>query len=149
MPELSAEIRRILALPADIEALRVEAGSDGFRFLAKLVKEWQSEANRFDGPGEVLAGVFDDERLVAVCGLNIDPYAADSTVGRLRHLYVLKSARRKGVASILVRYLIDAARISFINVRLFTDTRDAAIFYEKFGFSPSESATASHTLRLR
>lgn len=146
--DLSGEIRRILTLPPDIEDLRIEATSEGFRFMEKLVNEWKSAANRFDEPGEIFAGAFENKRLVAVCGLNIDPYMADSSVARLRHLYVLKSVRRKGVASSLVRYLLDIAGMSFTNVRLFTDTTDAAIFYETLGFSRSKSSTASHILRV-
>ena len=95
----SAEIMRLEELPLGIEALRAEAARDGFRFIEKLMNEWQSGANRFDAPGEVLIGAFQNESLVAVCGLNIDPYAGDSAVGRLRHLYVLKSARRQRLGS--------------------------------------------------
>jgi GNAT superfamily N-acetyltransferase len=146
--DLSLEIRRVVTLPSDIEYLRIEATSEGFSFMEKLVNEWKSAANRFDKSGEIFAGAFENERLVAVCGLNIDPYMADSSVARLRHLYVLKSVRRKGVASSLVRYLLDIAGMSFTDVRLFTDTANAAVFYETLGFSGSKSSTASYTLRV-
>lgn len=129
-----------------MDELRREASDEGFRFLDKLVNEWNSEANRFDRPGELLVGAFQNDRLAAVGGLNIDPYLKDITVARLRHLYVLKSVRRKGVASCLVRHLVDKARISFKTVRLFTDTSEAAAFYESLGFARSASSPATHIM---
>jgi GNAT superfamily N-acetyltransferase len=146
--DLSVEIRRVLELPSSIDALRIEASKEGFRFMEKLVDEWNSEANRFDKPGEIFAGAFQNGRLVAVGGLNVDPYMEDIAIARLRHLYVLKRVRRKGVASSLVRYLLDMARTSFTAVRLFTDTPEAAAFYETLGFSRLKSATATHTTRV-
>lgn len=144
-----AEIKRLEDLPRDIEALRAESARDGFRFIEKLKSEWQSATNRFDAPGESLIGAFQNQSLVAVCGLNIDPYAGDSAVGRLRHLYVLKIARRQGIASAMVGHLLGVAHLSFACVRLFTDTRQAAMFYEAIGFSPTVSPTASHILQIK
>ena len=146
---LPAKIRCLEDLPCDLEALRVESTIDGFRFVDKLVIEWLSAANRFDAPGEALIGAFQNERLVAVCGLNIDPYAGDNAVGRLRHLYVLKSARRHGIASAMVGHLLRVAEISFASVRLFTDTKQAAMFYEAIGFSQTESRTATHIFQIK
>lgn len=107
----SIEIKTVLDLPPGIEALRIEASSAGFRFMEKLTKEWETQTNRFDKPGELLAGAFQNGQLVAIGGLNIDPYAGDITIARLRHLYVLKRIRRQGVASRLARYLLDKAPI--------------------------------------
>lgn len=143
------QIKLLEDLPHDIEALRAESIKDGFRFVDKLEIEWQSAANRFDKPGEALIGAFQNERLVAVCGLNVDPYAADDAVGRLRHLYVLKIARRQGIASAMVGHLLGIAQVSFTCVRLFTDTGQAAAFYEAIGFSPIASPTASHILQIK
>jgi GNAT superfamily N-acetyltransferase len=83
-----------------------------------------------------------------VGGLNVDPYIAAGHVGRLRHLYVLKRARRQGVGTLLVCNLLDGAIRSFSTVRLFTDTKDGAMFYEALGFVPSLSFTASHETKL-
>jgi GNAT superfamily N-acetyltransferase len=142
------EIRRFLHLPPNIAQLRDEATNEGFRFMEKLVNEWDSQVNRFDKPGELFVGAFQNNRLVAVGGLNIDPYLNDITVARVRHLYVLRSVRRMGVASGLVRSLIDKAQISFKAVRLFTDTKEAAEFYETLGFARSTALTAAHIMRL-
>jgi GNAT superfamily N-acetyltransferase len=147
--EPAIEIKPLLELPPGIEVLRAEASSGGFRFIEKLVNEWASNANRFDRPGEILASAFQNGQLVAVGGLNIDPYADNITVARLRHLYVLKNVRRRGVASNVARYLLDAARTSFDSVRLFTDTAEAAALYHALGFAPAKSTSATHIIRFR
>ncbi|WP_018899347.1 GNAT family N-acetyltransferase [Rhizobium sp. 2MFCol3.1] len=146
---LAIELKPVLELPADIELLRIEASTAGFRFMEKLVKEWESKANRFDKKGEMLIGAYHNARLVAVGGLNIDPYVDDPSIARLRHLYVLKPIRRQGVASSIARYLLDTARTSFSGVRLFTDTAEAAALYEKLGFTRANCVNATHIIRFR
>lgn len=56
--EPTIEIKPVLELPPDIEVLRAEASNEGFRFMEKLVNEWESNANRFDRPGEILRVLF-------------------------------------------------------------------------------------------
>ena len=51
-----------------------EARASGHVFLDRLIADWHSGANRFDKPGECLLGLFDGDRLVAIGGLNRDPY---------------------------------------------------------------------------
>ncbi len=99
-----------------------EASSDRFSFVARLIDEWKSGANRFDRPGEQLLGAVVDGDLVGICGINRDPYLKDEAVGRLRHLYVKKAARGSGVGSVLVAQLLREARPIFRLVRLRTDT---------------------------
>ncbi|MDZ5696889.1 GNAT family N-acetyltransferase [Chelativorans sp. M5D2P16] len=142
------EIRCLVSLPDGIEDLCAEAAGDGFRFMGKLTSGWEAGTNRFDRPGEVLLGAFRGDMLVAVGGLNVDPYTTKENTGRLRHLYVLKSARREGIASMLVRYLLDAAQSSFACVRVFTDTQEGTMFYDDLGFSRSASPTASHIMPM-
>lgn len=52
------QLAPLLDLPLDIEELRVEARADGFRFLDKLVAEWNAGKIRFAEPGELLIGAF-------------------------------------------------------------------------------------------
>ena len=142
-------IAPLLDLPAGIEALRAEAAHDGFRFVDRLVAEWRSGANRFARPGEVLLGAFRAAELVAVGGLNRDPYADQDGIGRLRHLYVRTSDQRSGLGSALVRQLLIHAEGAFPLVRLRTQTREAAVFYATLGFRPVHDATATHVKALR
>jgi GNAT superfamily N-acetyltransferase len=116
----------------------------GARFVRRLVEEWTDGTNRFDRPGEALFGAWIDGRLVGVCGLNIDPYAGDERVGRVRHLYVLSGFRGSGVGRRLVTHVITAAHGRFDALRLRTNNSVAARLYETLGFL-SCAGHADHT----
>lgn len=132
-----------------LQPLIEESRREGFRFLDRLRADFQDGANRFDAPGEALLGAWVDEELIAVGGLNRDPYAAEPGVGRLRHLYVGAAFRRTGAGRALVEALIAAARPHFRVLRLRTDTDAAARFYERLGFAPVRSPHATHQRVLR
>lgn len=72
---------------------------EGYDFIQKLIYEYETGVNRFDGPGAALLGVYLDDHLIAVGGIQPDPYLKILTVGRVRHVYVLPSYRRYGVGS--------------------------------------------------
>lgn len=142
-------LRHLKNLPPGLTLLRTEAAADGFRFLDRLVTEWDAGSNRFDAPGELLLGAFLDYRLVAIGGLNIDPYADDAGTARLRHVYALKADRRRGLGRMLVRRLLEDAReAGFSQVRLLTDTAAGGRFYESLGFSSLRSPHGSHVMAL-
>ena len=147
---IAPSIERLRDLPVDgFGALLAESEQAGLRLVRTLVDEWASGANRFDRPGEVLLGARIDGRLVGVCGLNVDPYAADERVGRVRHLYVPVSSRRLGVGRRLVEEVINAARGRFDDLRLSTQNPAAARLYEALGFRPSQSAArCTHVMQL-
>jgi GNAT superfamily N-acetyltransferase len=133
----------------DVERLVEASVEEGFRFLARLREEHGSGANRFDGEGEVLLGVWSGEELVAVGGLNRDPYGGRPRAGRIRHVYVLPSARRSGAGRALVRELVGRAGDWFDELVLRTDTAEAARFYEAIGFRPEgEIEGATHRFPL-
>lgn len=132
---MRALIERVSGAPTDrLAALLGESERQGFGFVRRLVQEWESGANRFDRPGEALfvARVGDD--VVGVCGLNVDPYADDPKVGRVRHLYVLVPHRRRGVGEQLVADVLEAARGRFERLHLRTTNPTAARLYERLGF---------------
>jgi GNAT superfamily N-acetyltransferase len=140
----SVRIERIsLPLPG-LEALRVEAAEQDFRFLDRLISDWDEGRNTFSADGETLLGAFYHKQLIAVGGLNKDPYVSDSATARIRHLYVLSPWRRRGMGRSLVKRLLDIAETTFSRVRLRTDTLEAASFYENCGFVRIEDETASH-----
>jgi GNAT superfamily N-acetyltransferase len=142
------QICRLRSLPLDLEALQHEAEAQGFRFIDRLCADWANGTNTFDRPGECFLGAFADGKPIGVGGLNIDPYLDRAGVGRIRHLYVLQDWRRKAIGRTLVSRLVDEARRSFREVRLRTDTDQAAAFYSRCGFRPVDDATASHVLTL-
>ncbi|MFS0594028.1 GNAT family N-acetyltransferase [Cytobacillus horneckiae] len=104
-----------------IHHLIEESSEEGYHFLLRLLNEYISGINRFDKEGEGLYGVYKEDRLIAIGGINIDPYAFQSSIGRLRRFYVSKNAR--GGFKVIV---------------LHTDTAGAADFYTSFGFIKSD-----------
>jgi ribosomal protein S18 acetylase RimI-like enzyme len=130
------------------ELLR-ESESFGSRIVSRLVEEWDNGTNRFDRPGEALFGAWVDDRLVGVCGLNVDPYAGDERVGRVRHLYVLSVFRRRGVGRQLVAHVIQAAYGRFDDLHLRTNNLAAARLYEAIGFgSCDDGGDYTHVAKL-
>lgn len=112
-------------------------------------RKWHEGTNRFAKPGEVFLGVFRAAALIAVGGLNRDPYADQDGIGRLRHLYVRQSTRRSGVGAALVRQLLGHADGMFHAVRLRTETREAANFYVNLGFRSVQEDAASNVILLQ
>ncbi len=139
------EIREVRVLPDTITALEAAAISEGFRFLTRLLLEWENGSNRFDRPGECLLGAWRGGELVAIGGLSRDPLGNAQT-GRLRRLYVDPAVRRQGIGEALVRGLLARAAQNFKKVRLFTDTEAGAAFYVRCGFRPVQSDSASHEI---
>lgn len=136
-----------LPLPG-FEALAAGAAAEGFEFLDRLLVEWESGSNRFDRPGEALLGVFDDETLIGIGGLNRDPFLDDPAVGRIRRIYIRAAWRNCGIGANLVSALLGRANGSFDQVRLRAVSKDAGRLYERLGFQPIEDAHATHVLVL-
>ncbi len=142
-------VRSLLPPPwPELAPLVDESEREGFRFLARLRREFDDGTNRFDAPGEALLGCRRGAQLVAVGGLNRDPWSPEPRAGRLRHLYVRPASRRSGVGRILVDALMAAARPHFGVLLLRTDTAAAARFYEALGFAPVSSPHATHRMVL-
>jgi GNAT superfamily N-acetyltransferase len=148
MPEELA-ISKLQDLPLDLDQLVQASLAEGFGFLERLRQEWTSGDNCFARPGEVLFEARRQGRLMGVCGLNRDPYLGQASAGRVSRLYVAPDARRLGIARRLVREVLRGARGHFTLLRLRTDTREGALFYQALGFHPTTGvATATHELRL-
>jgi GNAT superfamily N-acetyltransferase len=146
---MTTRIERSGKLPPDVGALVSDSERAGLEFVRRLVEDWASGANRFDRPGEAFFIARLDGSLVGVCGLNVDPYAADPRVGRVRHLYVLSDRRTLGIGRRLVEDIIAAARGPFGRLRLRTNNPSAARLYERVGFRRSpELADATHVMEL-
>jgi GNAT superfamily N-acetyltransferase len=144
-------IERLLDLRSgELEILLVDSQTLGSTIVRRLVDDWTSGTNRFARPGEALFGSRLDGQLIGVCGLNLDPYAGDDRIGRVRHLYVCSAQRGRGVGRALVTQVLGAARGRFDELRLRTNNPVAARLYEGLAFLPCDVATGStHTLALR
>lgn len=142
------EIIPIKQLPAGLASLANEARHESFLFLDRLVEDWESGANRFSRRGEVLYGAFDEDLLVAIGGLNCDPWLQDETVGRLRRVFVSGAYRRKGTGRKIVRALLAEAELIFSKVRLRTNDQDASNFYLSCGFHRVDGESVTHEIEL-
>lgn len=89
-----------------------ESKEEGFNFLVKLISDYENTINTFNKIGECLCGIFQEEKLIGIGGLNEDPYTENSKIGRVRRFYIAKEYRRKGVGRLLLlRILSDAKKI--------------------------------------
>jgi GNAT superfamily N-acetyltransferase len=143
-------IFRVTELSRDrFDVLLAESEASGYRFLRRLVDEWEQGTNRFSRPGEALFAAESGAEIVGVCGLNIDPYLGDPGVGRVRNVYVLETYRRRGIARRLVEQAIAAARGHFHRLRLRGEAAGPARLYESLGFQPCAGIpNSTHILEL-
>jgi GNAT superfamily N-acetyltransferase len=143
-------VDRLHDLPPDrLADLVTESEKAGFRFMRRLVEDWESGANRYAQPGEALFAAILGGRIIGVCGLNSDPYRCGGRVGRVRHLYVAVEFRRRGIGRLLVAVVVRTARNAFEQLRLRTDSEPAARFYEVLGFRRcAGEADCTHALEL-
>ena len=139
-------IRKIELPVSGIEQLQAEARAEGYNFIDRLVEEWASAKNRFDASGEILCGHLDGDLLVAVGGLNRDPFASREAVGRIRRVYVRPGWRSRGIGRTLVTTLVVEARKCFNCLRLRAENPVAARLYESLGFATIASLDATHIL---
>jgi len=126
-----------------------ESKDEGFRFLIKLISEYENKINTFSKTGECLYGIFQGERLIGIGGLNEDPYTENNKIGRVRRFYIAKEYRRKGLGSLLLVRVLSDAKKHFNIVVLHTDTEQGDKFYTSSGFVKGiKYVGASHYLNL-
>jgi GNAT superfamily N-acetyltransferase len=126
-----------------------ESEAAGYRFLRRVLVEWESGVHRFSRPGEALLVAEVKGRWVGVCGLSIDPYLEDPRVGRVRNVYVLRECRGSGVGRLLVLEAISRARGHFDRLRLRAEKEGPARIYESVGFERCGGvADCTHMLEL-
>jgi GNAT superfamily N-acetyltransferase len=133
-----------------IDTLVIESQNEGFHFLNRLVKDYENGTNKFDKPGEALYSIFDvNDKLIAIGGINVDPFSKENGIGRLRRFYVGKAYRRKGLGRILVQRIINHTA-TFRVIVLNTDTEQGDLFYKSLGFEKEPLySNSTHYLKLR
>ncbi len=145
-------IKQSLALPDELSRLADQARQEGFRFLDRLTAEFESGTNTFAKQGEALFEARKGAVLVGIGGLNRDPYVSSDDglgIGRIRRLYVAPSARRLGVARLLMSAIEQSARATFATLRLRTDTEQGALFYARLGYTAiANDDNASHVKQI-
>jgi GNAT superfamily N-acetyltransferase len=131
---------------AAIEGLLAESEQDGFQFVRRAQEEWLSGANTFSKEGEALFAVFENERLLAIGGINHE----SARNGRLRRFYVRRGDRRRGIGRQLVQHVLAfAGRNEYSRIGLRCDTAAADRFYRAVGFSRTDSdPRVTHVIEL-
>lgn len=132
---------------SDLNEVRTLAGiaaGEGFRFLQRLVAELECGSISLDSSREFFLVAVAGSEIVGIGGVTPDPYVDDSTIGRVRHLYVRPDYRRKSVGRRLLHEIEVRANPFYAVLRLRTDTVTAAGFYEALGYDRITDATATH-----
>ncbi|AIY04272.1 GCN5-related N-acetyltransferase [Planococcus sp. PAMC 21323] len=133
---MTVEIKEIQDLKKlDVSKLVEESEAEGYRFLRRLVDQYEDGSNTFNKQSEVLYGVWDQDHLIAIGGLNRDPYSSKDGVGRLRRFYISTNARRQGVGTKLLQTIVEDAKGHFHELVVRTDSSAADAFYRANGFS--------------
>jgi GNAT superfamily N-acetyltransferase len=120
-------------LPA-VASLLVRGIADGGAFLARVSVRWHAADGPYADPRSVMLVFFDGEEAVALAGVVVDDYAGDPRIGRLKHVYVLPSHRRRGIADAMVRICLARTEHGFRCLRLRAATAEAGRLYERHGF---------------
>ena len=97
-------IEKAETLPTQMQVLADSAAQDGFQFLHRLIEDYTNGKNRFTETGEFFLTAYDDEKLVACGGLNIQhsDNGEPSRIGRVRLFYVLPEYRKHGIGKQLL-----------------------------------------------
>lgn len=131
-----------------LRRLHADARAQGFGAFDRLVDDYEAGINRFDQPGEALLVLRLADQVAGVCGLNLDPFAADRRIGRIRRLYVHASFRRQGLGRGLVHAIEAVGARSFEVLRLRTHDAEAGAFYRALGYVGIDDPNATHVKRL-
>ncbi|RNF39165.1 GNAT family N-acetyltransferase [Planococcus salinus] len=148
---MTIDLREIKKLKTeDVEKLVEESEAEGYRFLRRLVDQYEDGTNTFNKAGEILYGVWNPQgHLVAIGGLNRDPYSSKEGVGRLRRFYISQEARRQGIGTHLLTEIVNYAKGHFTELVVRTESSVADAFYRANGFSADLGIPeATHSLRL-
>lgn len=134
----------------EIEPLVKESEAEGYRFVTRLVTDYDDGTNKFSEPGEALFLIRNDDReVVAIGGVNLSVFPKDKLVGRLQRFYVLESARRHGIGSKLLHEIIEHARGKFKEMTVRTESSKADAFYRANGFDLDDSSSeTTHIIQL-
>jgi len=119
-------------LDEDIGELHGESRKEGYNLIDKLIDGFRSDENKFNRRGECLIVCEIDNKIVGICGLNIDPL--NSKRGRIRRLYVLSPYRNRGVGKKLVKELITYSNKHFESISANMGNLKISKFYEGLGF---------------
>ena len=148
MTETGIQIVRLTEnLPDDFEALRREAGAEGYRFVESLREEWL--AARYAGNDDRFTtfAAFHEGELAGIGALTPDPYDPAPDLLRVRHVYVRPLHRGAGIGRVLAAALVQQGLDLAPRLSLRAADPRASAFWEANGFTPDTGGTRrSHLL---
>lgn len=130
-----------------LQKMAEESKLRGEGVVEKTIAEWLSGKNKFEKVGEKLWGLVINNEIIGMGGLNQDPYLNDETVGRVRHVYIMKEYRGRGLSRVLLNLIISLAKEHYTTLRLSTHNPIAASLYESLGFEKVDEIKATHIIR--
>lgn len=148
---MTFKVQRIEDLKkVDVSQLVTESEEEGYRFLTRLVHDYEDGSNTFNKDGEALFGVWEGpDKLVAIGGINQNPYTENKDEARLRRFYTLGVARRQGVGSQLLTELVNHAKGNFSKITCRTESAKADAFYRANGFKEThDTPDTTHVMKL-
>ena len=128
----------------ELEKLAKDALEDGYKIVRKTIDQWKDGTNRFSDYREVLYGAKKDGNIIAIGGINIDPYLMDEDIGRLRHVYVHRNYRNQGIAKALLEKVLEEKSQYYRVLRLIARNEVAMQLYEEYGFKKVVEFKATH-----
>lgn len=132
---MSYEVKQVKDLHnVSLDTLVKQSEEEGYRFLGRLVQQYEDGSQRFEKPGEALYGVWKDSELIAIGGVRQNPYSSDQKEARLKRFYVAPEQRRHGIGSQLLETCISKAKENFHSITCRTDSAKADAFYRHNGF---------------
>ncbi|WP_019415677.1 N-acetyltransferase [Paenisporosarcina sp. TG20] len=145
---MTFKVQRIEDLnKVDVSQLVKESEEEGYRFLSRLVNDYEDGTNTFNKNGEALYGVWaEPDKLVAIGGINQNPFKDNMDEARLKRFYTLGDARRQGVGSQLLNELVNHAKDNFKRISCRTESAKADAFYRANGFE--ETHDFPHTTHV-
>lgn len=145
------EVKRVEDLKnIDITKLVKESEEEGYRFVSRLVNDYDDKTNTFSKEGEALFAVNNTSgEIVAIGGINRSPFTDDEDVARLQRFYVLDDARRQGVGTLLQNAIINHAKDHFKEITVRTESSKSDAFYRATGFTFDDSASeTTHIMKF-
>ncbi|MEG0327439.1 MAG: GNAT family N-acetyltransferase [Erysipelothrix sp.] len=138
----------------NIKMLINASSEEHYNFLKRLEKGLKEGTNTFESAHELLlCAKSSDGEIVAIGGIQADPYVRNERIGRVRHLYVHPDYRRHKVGKLILERLLDFSRHHFDEVRLKTPYEGyenaASKFYEANGFIRSYQEEYSHVYKKK
>lgn len=133
---------------ARVAPLLRQSQIEGLNLVLRLIENWENGTNRFDKPGEAFFAAVHEGRYLGVGGRSLDPYLNQPDVLRVRHVYVMPDWRRLGIATALMKRVLDIPRGRFKKVTLRTLNPAAHKFYERMGFTYIGEGEVTHELEL-